>query len=99
MVRNGGNCRPAMGRGSLYINDSPNGGTVEFWRKYSEPFLQMPIWRTSASILSASKYIKVQTAREKTADKAVGYTRGGLNTKLHTVVDGLRNPLYFQPEM
>lgn len=32
----------------------------------------------------------------KTADKAVGHTRGGLNTKIHTVVDGLGNPLYFQ---
>lgn len=26
---------------------------------------------------------------EKTADKAVGRTRGGLNTKIHAVVDGL----------
>lgn len=33
---------------------------------------------------------------KKTADKAVGHTRGRLNTKIHTVVDGLRNPLYFQ---
>lgn len=33
---------------------------------------------------------------KKTADKAVGRTRGGLNTKIHTVVDGLGNPLYFQ---
>lgn len=33
---------------------------------------------------------------EKTTDKAVGRTKGGLNTKIHTVVDGLGNPLYFQ---
>ena len=32
---------------------------------------------------------------EKTADKAVGRTRGGLNTKLHPVVDGLGNPVEF----
>ena len=32
---------------------------------------------------------------EKTADKAVGRTRGGLNTKLHTIVDGLGNPVEF----
>ena len=31
----------------------------------------------------------------KTADKAVGRTRGGLNTKLHTIVDGLGNPVEF----
>ena len=42
------------------------------------------------------KCIKAQTAGGKTADKAVGRTRGGLNTKIHTVVDGLGNPLYFQ---
>ena len=32
---------------------------------------------------------------EKTADKAVGRTRGGLNTKLHAIVDGLGNPVVF----
>ena len=31
----------------------------------------------------------------KTADKAVGRTRGGWNTKLHAVVDGLGNPVEF----
>ena len=32
---------------------------------------------------------------EKTEDKAVGRTRGGLNTKLHAIVDGLGNPVKF----
>ena len=32
---------------------------------------------------------------EKTADKAVGRTKGGWNTKLHAVVDGLENPVKF----
>ena len=32
---------------------------------------------------------------KKTADKAVGRTRGGWNTKLHAVVDGLGNPVEF----
>ncbi len=31
----------------------------------------------------------------KTADKAVGRTRGGLNTKIHAIVDGLGNPVEF----
>ena len=35
------------------------------------------------------------TEGEKTADKAVGRTRGGLNTKLHAIVDGLGNPVTF----
>jgi transposase len=95
-VRSGGNCRPAMGHGSLYIHDSLNGGIAESWRMYSEPFLQMPIWRTSALIPPVLKCIKAQMEGKKTADKAVGRTKGRLNTKIHTVVDGLGNPLYFQ---
>ena len=39
--------------------------------------------------------MKVPTAGEKTADKAVGRTRGGLNTKLYTIADGLGNPVTF----
>ena len=35
------------------------------------------------------------TAGEKTTDKAVGRTRGGLNTKLHAIVDCLGNPVIF----
>ena len=35
------------------------------------------------------------TEGEKTADKAIGRTRGGLNTKLHAIVDGLGNPVEF----
>ena len=32
---------------------------------------------------------------KKATDKAVGRTRGGLNTKLHAIVDGLGNPVEF----
>ena len=39
--------------------------------------------------------MKVPMVGEKTADKAVGRTRGGLNTKIHAVVDGLGNPVKF----
>ena len=38
--------------------------------------------------------MKVQTA-EKTAEKAVGSSRDGKYTKIHTLVDGLGNPLAF----
>ena len=34
-------------------------------------------------------------AGNKTEDKAVGMSRGGRNTKIHTLVDGLDNPLAF----
>ena len=39
--------------------------------------------------------MKVPMEGEKTADKAIGRTRGGLNTKLHAIVDGLGNPVEF----
>ena len=39
--------------------------------------------------------MKVPMEGEKTADKAMGRTRGGLNTKLHAIVDGLGNPVGF----
>ena len=39
--------------------------------------------------------MKVPMVGEKTADKAVGRTRGGLNTKIHAVVDALGNPVKF----
>ena len=32
---------------------------------------------------------------KKTGDKAVGVSRGGRNTKIHALVDGLGNPLAF----
>jgi transposase len=39
--------------------------------------------------------MKAPTAGEKTEDKAVGRSRGGLNTKIHAIVDGLGNPVEF----
>ena len=38
---------------------------------------------------------KRQWRGKKTADKAIGRTKGGLNTKLHAIVDGLGNPIEF----
>ena len=34
-------------------------------------------------------------AGEKTENKAIGVSRGGRNTKIHALVDGLGNPLAF----
>ena len=34
-------------------------------------------------------------AGKKSENKAVGRTKGGLNTKIHAIVDGLGNPVAF----
>lgn len=47
-------------------------------------------WKTWAWTLPISKFTKTPS-EEKTADKTVGRTRGGLNTKLHATMDGLGN--------
>ena len=39
--------------------------------------------------------MKALTVGEKTENKAVGRTKGGLNTKIHAIVDGLGNPVAF----
>ena len=65
------------------------------WKPYFAHCPQMRMWKTWAWTLPVSRFTKVPTEGEKTADKAVGRTRSGLNTKLHTIVDGLGNPVEF----
>ena len=55
----------------------------------------MLILKISVLTRLALKYMKVLTVGEKTEDKAVGRTKGGLNTKIHAIVDGLGNPVAF----
>ena len=43
----------------------------------------------------ALKCMKALTVGKKTENKAVGRTKGGLNTKIHAIVDGLGNPVAF----
>ncbi len=43
-------------------------------------------------VLKSTKALMVE---KKAEDKAVGRTKGGLNTKLHAIVDGLGNPVAF----
>ena len=43
----------------------------------------------------ALRSTKVRMVGKKAEDKAVGHTKGGLNTKLHALVDGLGNPVAF----
>ena len=39
--------------------------------------------------------MKAPMVGKKTENKAVGLTKGGLNTKINTIVDGLGNPIAF----
>lgn len=88
-------CPNATGHGNPYILVLPNGGTVKFLKLFFMLWHRMPTWKTSVSTRPAPRYIKAQTAGGKTEDKAVGRSRGGLNTKIHAVVDGLGNPVEF----
>jgi len=45
--------------------------------------------------LTCVKVHESSNGGEKAEDKAVGRTKGGLNTKLHATVDGLGNPVAF----
>ena len=53
------------------------------------------ILRTFLSTQPPARYTKVPMVGKKAEDKAVGMSRGGRNTKIHTLVDGLGNPLAF----
>lgn len=41
------------------------------------------------------KFTRVQMVGKKSENKAVGRTKGGINTKIHAIVDGLGNPVAF----
>ena len=55
----------------------------------------MPISRTSPSTQHPAKCIKAPMVGKKPEEKAVGVSKGGRNTKIHALVDGLGNPLAF----
>ncbi len=51
--------------------------------------------RISVLTQLALRSTKALMVGKKAEDKAVGRTKGGLNTKLHAIVDGLGNPVAF----
>ena len=59
------------------------------------PCVQMQIWKISRSTPRPAKYIKAPMAGKKSENKAVGVSKGGRNTKIHAIVDGLGNPVSF----
>ena len=91
----GGNCRRPTAPGSQCMPDLPNGGMIVHWKEYFTHFLGMQTWRNLSVDSTCIKVHESANGGEKTANKAVGRTRGGLNTKIHAVVDGLGNPVEF----
>ena len=68
----------------------------EVYGPWQSVYARFAKWRENLSLDSTC--IKVHESANgggKTADKAIGRTKGGLNTKLHTIVDGLGNPVEF----
>ena len=55
----------------------------------------MQIWKIYRLIPRPVKYTKAPTVGKKAENKAVGVSKGGRNTKIHTLVDSLGNPLAF----
>src|SRR3546814_2384386 len=56
---------------------------------------EMRISDWSSDVCSSDLCIKAPMVGKKAENKAVGMSRGGRNTKIHTLVDGLGNPLAF----
>ncbi len=74
--------------------DLPNGGTrhigscvscIVYRCGYGKPEFELYLHQGS----------RKRQWRGKTADKSIGRTRGGLNKKLHAIVDGLGSPVEF----
>ena len=93
--RPGENFLNGMARGRPCIADSGNGKRWVCSRQSFRLFVLTQILKTSPLILLPVRCIKAPTAGKKCEDKAVGMSRGGRNTKIHTLVDGLGNPLAF----
>ncbi len=55
----------------------------------------MLILRISVLTRLALKFTKALMVGKKTENEVVGRTKGGLNTKIHAIVDGLGNPVAF----
>lgn len=82
-----------MALGKPCIADSGNGKGRVCLRQSFRLFALMGILKISPSTLLPVRCIKAPMAGKKTEDKAVGMSRGGRNTKIHALVDGLGNPL------
>ena len=92
-------------RGENFQSDTENGrqcmhafvsgNSLRYLRTSLQVCARMQIWRTFLLTPHHVKYIKVQIVGKKTKNKAVGISKGGRNTKIHVIVDGLGNPISF----
>lgn len=89
---NGGNCQRLMAPDSPCILILQNGGTMRNDGTLEAVFRDLSSDADMENLSLDSTCIKVHESANG-GDKAVGRTRGGLNTKLHTVADGLGNPV------
>ena len=93
--RRGENFQSGMVHGKQYIAAFGNGGTWVYSKQSFRLCLSMLTSRISRLTLLSVRCIKVPMEGKKSGNKAVGVSRGGRNTKIHTLVDGLGNPLAF----
>jgi len=91
----GENFRSGMVRGRRYTAAFGSGGIWACLKRFFKPCPWTPTLRISPSTRPPARCIKVPMVEKKSENKAVGVSRGGRNTKIHTLVDGLGNPLAF----
>ena len=95
MGRRGESFQSDMGNGRQYMHAFDYGNNSEYLRPSSPSYARMRIWKIFRLTPRPAKCIKVLMAGKKSEDKAVGVSKGGRNTKIHALVDGLGNPLAF----
>lgn len=91
----GENYLSGMGPGRQFIADFGSGGIWEYLKRSSKLCPWMLILRISLLTRPPVRCTKVPMAGKKSGNKAVGVSRGGRNTKIYVLVDGLGNPLAF----
>ena len=93
--RRGENFQSGMVHGRQYTAAFGNGGTWVYSKQSFGPYPSILTSKISPSTPLPARCIKEPTVGKKSENKAVGVSRGGRNTKIHTLVDGLGNPLAF----
>ena len=93
--RRGGNFQSGMDHGRQYIAVFGNGGTWEYSKQFFRHYPLTLTLRISRLTQLPARCIKARMVGKKSGNKAVGVSRGGRNTKIHALVDGLGNPLAF----
>ena len=91
----GENFQSGMVHGRQYTAAFGNGGTWVYSKRFVRHYPSMLTSKISPSTQLPARCIKAPMVGKKAENKAVGVSRGGRNTKIHALVDGLGNPLAF----